>query len=109
MKKYFYIPLFILLALSITNCQSSAITQLEATNEALSKQVNTLMIQLTQQASSPIQTAQEPIKASTESIAPTEFPVASASPLFAGEFPVIAPTLIFSGSGTITPFSNNTS
>ncbi len=109
MKKYLYTPLFILLALSITNCQGSNVSQLEATNAALNNQLNTLLTQLTQQASSPIQTAQEPIKASTESIAPTEFPVASASPLPAGEFPVIAPTLIFSGSGIVTPFSNNTS
>ncbi len=84
MKKYLYTPLFILLALSITNCQGSNVSQLEATNAALNNQLNTLLTQLTQQASSPIQTAQEPIKASTESIAPTEFPVASASPLPAG-------------------------
>jgi len=108
MKKYLYIPLFILLALSITNCQSSGITQLEATNIALNDRVNSLMTQLTQQASSPIQTAQEPIKASTESVAPTEFPLASPNPLSAEAAAVIAPTLIFSGSGAITPFSNNT-
>jgi hypothetical protein len=108
MKKNFYFPLFILLALSITNCQSSPITQLEATNEALSNQVNTLITQLTQQASSPVQTAQEPLSSSTESIAPTESALASPSPLPAGESSVIAPTLIFSGSGTITPFSNST-
>lgn len=109
MKKYFYIPLFILLALSITNCQSSVTTQLEATNEALSKQVNSLMTQLTQQASSPIQTSQEPLSTSTESIAPTEAPLASPSPLpTTEESAVIAPTLIFSGSGLITPWSNST-
>jgi len=107
MRRYFYVPLFILLALSITNCQSSDITQLEATNVALNNQVNSLMTQLTQQASSPIQTAKEPIKVSTESVAPTEFPLAPSSPLPAGEAAVIAPTLIFSGSGTITPFSNH--
>jgi hypothetical protein len=108
MKKYFYTPLLILLALSITNCRGSGITQLEATNIALNNQVNSLMTQLTQQASSPIGTAQEPIRASTESVAPTEFPLATSNPLPAGESAVIAPTLIFSGSGTITPFSNNT-
>jgi len=107
MKKYLYLPLFILLALSITSCQSSGITQLEATNEALSNQVNSLMTQITQQASSPIQTARQPIKVSTESIAPTELPLATSSPIPPGESSVIAPTLIFSGSGTITPFSNN--
>ena len=108
MKKYFYIPLFILLALFITNCQSSDITQLEATNKALNNQVNSLTTQLTQQASSPIQTAKEPIKAGTESVAPTEFPLASPSALTTGGSTVIAPTLIFSGSGTITPWSNKT-
>jgi hypothetical protein len=108
MKKYFYILLFILLALSLANCQGSRTSQLEATNEALINQVNILMTQLTQQASSPIQTAKEPIKASTESVAPTQFPLASSSPLPAGEAAVIAPTLIFSGSGTITPWSNKT-
>jgi hypothetical protein len=108
MKKYLYPPLFILLALSIANCQSSRTSQLEATNEALSNQVNTLMTQLTQQASSPIGTAQEPIKVRTESVAPTEFPLATSSSLLTGTSAVIAPTLIFSGSGTITPFSNKT-
>jgi hypothetical protein len=83
---------------------------LEATNEALSKQVNTLMTQLTQQAGSPIQTAQEPVSASTESMPPTEVPLASPSPLPTTQASdVIVPTLIFSGSGTVTPFSNKTS
>lgn len=108
MKKYLYTPLFILLALSITNCQSSGMTQLEATNIALNNQINSLMPQLTQQASSPIQTTQGSIKASTESVAPTEFPLASPSLLPAEASAVIAPTLIFSGSGAITPFSNST-
>jgi hypothetical protein len=109
MKKYFSIPLFILLALSITSCQSSGTTQLEATNEALSNQVNTLMTQLTQQAGSPIQTAQESLSSSTQSIAPIEAPLASPSPLPATDLSAsIAPSLIFSGSGTITPWSNKT-
>jgi hypothetical protein len=108
MKKYFYTPLFILLALSITNCRGSGITQLEATNIALNNQVNSLMTQLTQQASSPIQTDQKPVIKSTESVAPTEFPSASPSSLSTEASSVIPPTLIFSGSGTITPFSNKT-
>jgi hypothetical protein len=110
MKKFLYIPLFILLALSITNCQSSGTIDLQATNEALSNQVNTLLTQLTQQAGSPIQTAQEPLSSITQSIAPTEVPLASPSPLPTTEVSAnIAPSLIVSGSGTITPWSNNTS
>ena len=66
------------------------------------------MTQLTQQASSPIQTAQEPLSARTESIAPTEPPLDSPSPLSTDESAMIAPSLIFSGSGTITPWSNKT-
>jgi hypothetical protein len=109
MKKYIYLFLFILLALSITNCQSSGTTQLEATNEALSKQVNTLITQLTQQAGSPIQTAQQPVSASTESIAPTAVPLPSPSPLPTIQASaVIAPSLIVSGAGTINPWSNKT-
>jgi hypothetical protein len=109
MKKFCYIPLFILLSLAITSCHSSGTTQLQATNEALSKQVNTLITQLTQQAGLPIQTDQERISTGTESIAPTEVPLASPSPLPTIEqSAVIAPTLIFSGSGAITPFSNKT-
>jgi hypothetical protein len=109
MKKYFYLPLFILLAISMTNCQSSATTNLHATNEALSNQVNSLMTQLTQQAGSPIQPAQQPASTSTENILPTAVPLASPSPLPTTEgSAVIAPTLIFSGSGIITPWSNIT-
>ncbi len=108
MKKYLYIPLFILLALSITNCQSSRTTQLEATNMALNNQLNNLMAQLTQQAGSPIQTAQKPTGAITESVVPTESPLPSPSSLPAEESSVVASTLIFSGSGLITPWSNNT-
>ena len=108
MKKYLYVPLFILLSLSITNCQSSRTTQLEATNMALTSQLNNLMAQLTQPASSPNQTIQKPTSAGTESIAPTKSPLSSPSPLPTDESSVVAPTLIFSGSGLITPWSNNT-
>jgi hypothetical protein len=109
MKKYFYIPLFILLSLSIASCQSSSSTNLQATNEALTNQLNTLMTQLTQQAGSPIQTAQEPASTSTENILPTSPPLPSPSPLptTAGSA-AIAPTLIVSGAGTINPWSNKT-
>ena len=119
MKKSFYIPLFILLALSITNCQSSNKTQLEATNQALSSQLNTLMTQLTQQAASsiltqpttpPLNPTQEPVSTSTESSAQPQSPLPSPSPLpTTDESAVIVPELILTGSGTITPWSNNIS
>jgi hypothetical protein len=109
MKYYFYIPLFILLSLSITNCQNSTTTQLEATNQALSSQVNTLMAQLTQQASAPIQIVQQPSSESTESVAPNELASASPTPLpTTGVSSAVAPSLIVSGSGTITQWSNTT-
>lgn len=108
MKKFFYIPLFILLSLFITNCQSSSTSQLQATNEALTIQVNALMTQLTQQASSPNQPAQAPVATSAGSVAPTGIPLASPSPQSTGGADVITPQLIYSGSGTITPWTNKT-
>lgn len=110
MKKYLYIPLFILLAICIAGCQSSGTTNLQATNQALSNQVNSLMTQLTQQAGSPIQTAQQAPSTSTESIAPTAISLPSPSPLPTTQGSgAITPSLIVSGSGTITPWSNKTS
>lgn len=106
MKKYLYILLFILLSLSITGCQSFQTSQLEATNQALSNQVNSLMAQLTQEASSPVQPTQAVTTKSTPNIQPTEPGLVSPSPLPVAGADIIAPTLIFSGSGTITPFSN---
>jgi len=106
MKKLFYPLLFILLALSLSNCQNTNVSQLEATNEALSNQVNTLVTQLTQAAASPSKPTQAPASTSTESIAPTEIPLPSPSPLPKEEAGVIAPTLIYAGSGEITPWSN---
>ncbi len=109
MKKYLYLPLFILLALSIASCQSSGNTNLQATNEALSNQLNSLATQLTQQAGSPTLPALEPSSPTAISIAPTEAPSAAPSPLSSVQSSVIAPTLIYGGSGTITPWSNKTS
>jgi hypothetical protein len=107
MKKYLYIPLFILLSLSIASCQSSGTTNLQATNEALSNQVTTLMTQLTQQAGSSIQTAQQPVSAGTETKLPTAPPLPSPTPLPTTQGSAdIAPSLIVSGAGTITPWSN---
>lgn len=109
MKKYLYLPLFILLALSISSCQTSATPNLQATNEALSNQVNTLMTQLTQEANVPVQPTQQISSPTAQSIEPTALPPVSPSPLPAGQSSVIAPTLIYAGSGTITPWSNKTS
>jgi hypothetical protein len=107
MKKFLYISLFILLSLFVSSCQGSRISDLEATNEALSNQLNTLMSQLTQQANPPIQTNQESASATTATAVPIEPTPASPSPIPMEVPGVIAPTLIFSGSGAITPFSNH--
>lgn len=104
MKKHLYILWFILLSLSISNCQGASTTQLEATNRALSKQVNTLMSQLTQQAGSPAKLTEVPSSMSTKSAAPTFSSVTPAS-LPTQEVAVIAPTLMFSGSGELTPLT----
>jgi hypothetical protein len=108
MKKYIYIPLLILLSITITNCQSTRMSQLEATNIALNDQVNALMTQLTPQANSPSEITEEAANTSTKSNVPTEIPLASPSPLPNEESSIIAPSLIFSGRGLITPWSNNT-
>ncbi len=107
MKKYLFVPLFILLSIAITSCQSSSTSQLEATNEALRNQVNTLMTQLTQVGISPklpTQPAGKPATEGTPSSAPSQSPTAQSAQA-AG---VISPALIYSGSGTITPWTNKT-
>ena len=106
MRKRLYIPLFILLALSMTSCLASNTNQLEATNQALTNQVNTLMTQLTQQAASPSTITQEQSSVVTEIAPPTASTPISPSPLPAGQTTVIAPSLIYSGSGTLIPWTN---
>ncbi len=114
MKKYLYLPLFILLALSLASCQSSSTSNLQATNDALSNQVNTLSTQVAQQASSANQSAQQPAAVNTESNPPAQPPAATptqippASPTLLPTQPagIIAPSLIVSGSGEIFPWSN---
>ena len=106
MRKRLYIPLFILLALSMTSCLASNTNQLEATNQALTNQVNTLMTQLTQQAASPSTITQEQPSVVTEIAPPTASTPISPSPLPAGQTTVIAPSLIYSGSGTLIPWTN---
>ncbi len=109
MKKLLYLPLFILLALSISSCQGTDTSQFKATNEALSNQVNTLITQLTQQAVSPSKPTQIPASTSTEIPAPTAVPPAASSPMAAQEAGVVPPGLIYSGSGEITPWNNQKS
>jgi hypothetical protein len=109
MKKYLYLPLFILLSLSIASCQSSNTPDLQATNEALSSQLNSMETQLAQQAIPPTQAAQQPASVSTAVVVPTSPPLPSPSPLPTTEgIAPIAPTQIFSGSGLITLWKNST-
>jgi hypothetical protein len=110
MKKQLYLPLFILLALSITSCQSSGTSNLQATNDALSNQVNMLSTQVAQQASAPTQSAPVPVNPTAENILPTSPPLASPTPLptTEGGITPIAPTMIVSGSGLITLWKNDT-
>ena len=113
MKKHLYLPLFILLALSLSNCQSASTPDLQATNEALTIQVNTQSAQITQLASAPVQPAQ-PTQPVTSAATATYLP-AQPIPPTPTALPTspqpggIAPSLIFSGKGLITPWSNNTS
>ena len=109
MRKRLNIPLFILLALSMASCLASNTNQLEATNQALTNQVTTLMTQLTQQAASPSQITQEQSSVITEIAPPTASTPVSPSPLPpAGQTSVIAPSLIYSGSGILVPWTNKT-
>jgi len=106
MKKYFYLPLFILLFLSISGCGGFNTNRLEATNEALSAQVETLTTQLAQQAGAPAITTQaSPIKESDITVSTSIPPVAPSSPP-EEQTTVINSALIYSGSGTITPWTN---
>jgi hypothetical protein len=80
---------------------------LEATNQALASQVNSLMTQLTQQASAPNVQATLP-PAPTQAALPTIPPSPIPSPQPAQASGVVSPSLIVSGSGEITPWSNKT-
>lgn len=108
MNRCLFISLVVLLSISISGCQNSQTTQLESTNTALMDQINNLMIQLTQQAVSSVETVQASSIKSTESITKPESALPSPNPPSIDESVGIAPTLIFSGSGEITPFNNKT-
>ena len=108
MKRYLYLSLFILLSLTIASCLGSSASQLEATNAALSTQVNSLLAQLTPQAALPVVSNQEPGGISTESIGVTQIPAPATSPLPAQQPTIINSALILSGSGTLNPWTNKT-
>jgi hypothetical protein len=108
MKKYLYLILFILLSISIPSCQSTNTSQLEATNVALSNQINSLKNQLTQVGIAPILPTELPPPTNSNTTPPSQIPAASPSPLPAQPSGVIAPSLIYSGSGGITPWRNKT-
>jgi hypothetical protein len=106
MKKHAFAAWIILLSLFITGCQGSFTSQLEATNQALSNQVSTLMNQLTQQAAPQLEPTRAATSASPESNTPIQPAPTSTSPASASQADGITPSLIFSGSGEITPLSN---
>jgi hypothetical protein len=108
MKNSAFLALLILFAVILAGCQSSGSSQLEATNQALINQVNSLMTQLTQEASVPSQVVTNPTEAPTQGALPTIPPSPSLSPQPAQAAGVVAPALIVSGSGEITPWSNKT-
>jgi hypothetical protein len=105
MKKYSHMPLFILLFLLITSCQSTPLSQLQATNQALSNQLNTL---LTQQAPTASIATQAPLIKESDIIVTTEIPSVSPNDLTGGQSSVINSALIYAGSGSITPWTNKT-
>jgi hypothetical protein len=112
MKSYLNTALLLVLSFAIGGCQSTDTTRLEATNQALAGQVNSLIAELTQQASQPEATAGQPITEPAgmgdEIVPPTQTLSAAPSPQPTQASSGVAPSLIFSGSGTITPWSNKT-
>ncbi len=108
MKKLAYLPLFIILSIVIASCGGASASQLEATNVALNEQINSLKNQLNQVGIAPIVPTEAPPSSSTNSVSPTEVPQAAPSPVPAQPSGTIAPSLIYAGSGGITPWSNET-
>ncbi|OGO27972.1 MAG: hypothetical protein A2136_08865 [Chloroflexi bacterium RBG_16_54_11] len=95
-------------SLFLTGCYTANISQLEATNQALSDQVNTQSVQLTQQAGILAQPDTEPAATSTVSVLPTVPPPPPPTSQPSQSPGEVAPTLIVSGSGEITPWTNTT-
>ncbi len=107
MKKYCILPLFILLTLVMAGCVSYPTPQLEATYAALNQQLQTLQAQLTQQAI-PHATTTAPVSGILPSDITVSTEVAPLSPPPAASSSVINSALIYSGSGTLTPWTNQT-
>lgn len=108
MKKSFTLALFILLSVSVTSCQSPRLSELEATNVALSTQVNMLQAKTTQQAALPLVSNQAPAGSSAQSAELGAVPTSPPTSLAVEQSQVISPELIYSGAGIITPWSNKT-
>lgn len=108
MKKFLIIPLFILLSFTLASCLFSSSNPLEATNQALTNQLRTQSAQLTQQSSLPSQPIVEPTQAPAQQALPTVPPPPSPATPPATAAGVIAPSLITSGAGEITPWTNKT-
>jgi hypothetical protein len=107
MQKYICLLGFILVALLFTGCQATQTDQLEATNQALSEQVNALSTQVAQQAEATLPIPQEPVGMGVEILQPTITPMVYPGPV-TSQHGEVAPNLIFSGSGGITPWTNKT-
>jgi hypothetical protein len=108
MKKYFVHSLFISLSVILTSCISSPTYQLEATNAALSRQLNALQAQLTEQAAPPPANTQAPVIQPSDIVASTQPPLVSPNSPSGNQSMIINSALIYSGSGTITPWTNQT-
>ncbi len=108
MKKYFCLALFVILSFILTSCLGAGTSPLQATNQALNNQVESLKSQLTQVGIAPILPTEAPPKTGSNNPQPTTPPAASPSPRPAVAANVIAPTLITSFSGTLTPWTNKT-
>jgi len=108
MKKHLYLPWLILLPLLLAGCFSSPSTQLEATNAALSQQLKALQSQLTQQAAPPAEATPAPGIQPSDIVVSTEPPQASPNPPAINPSSVVNSALIYAGSGTLTPWTNQT-
>jgi hypothetical protein len=108
MKKYFVLTLFILFSFIITSCQVTGTTPLQATNQALSQQVNTLIAQLTQPAGSSASTTQPSPINESDILVSTEMPSVSPNSPSGVQPTIINSALIYAGSGTLTPWTNKT-
>ncbi len=108
MRNHAYLLMLLLLPLALAGCISSSSSQLEATNAALSEQLKALQAQLTQQAVLPLVSNQGQSNSSAPTPLPTAIPLSGPSILPTESSNIINSALIYSGSGTITPWTNQT-